>query len=63
MLTGDHTLSLIAVFRCARVVGESRRPSLFGLQEQDVILDSGLQQQNPGAGAETSHPDHLVRDK
>ena len=61
MLASDHTLSLIAVFRCAGIVGEGGRPSLFGLQQQDIPLGSSLEQQNPGPGADTAYPDYLVR--
>src|SRR4029453_16906912 len=48
-LPGYHTLTLIGVLRLTGVVGKDRRLGLLGLQQEGLGLDSGVEQQNPGA--------------
>ena len=61
MLPGDHPLPLVVVLAAAAVVGQHRVLGLLGLQEQRFLTVAGLEQQDPGAGADAADTDHLAR--
>ena len=62
VLPGDNALALVGVSAAAGVVGEHRGLGLFGLEEQWFLAVVGLQQQDPGAGADAADPDDLAGD-
>jgi hypothetical protein len=60
VLSGDNALALVGVLAAPAVVRQDRRLRLLRLQEQRLDSVSAVHQQDPGAGADTAHPDNLA---
>ena len=61
VLACDDSFPLVGVLALAAVVGQHRGLGLLGLQEQWFLVVSGVEQQDPGTGADTPDADHLAR--
>ena len=61
-LPGDHPLAVVGVLARPGEVLEHGRPGLLHLQEQRVRAVAAEHQDDPAAGPDAAHADHLAGD-